>query len=295
MAHTIGFIGLGSLGTPIALNLLDNGHKLHVYNRTTSKTTMLVAKGATVCKSVAELASRCSVVFTLVSDDAALKGICEHDGLLENLAPGSLHISMSTILPATAAYLAELHSKQNQYYIASPVFGRPDAASSRKLNFVLSGDEEAKASISPLLKDAGAVGIWDFGKGVEAANIVKLCGNFLIASAIEAIGESIQLARQSGINPNAFWSMMTQTLFDTPAYINYSNIILHQKFEPAAFTMKLGLKDINLILQQASSVDQSMPFASVLQENMQQLVSEGKESIDWSAVAMAIDKVTQRN
>ncbi len=286
MAHTIGFIGLGSLGTPIAENLLDSRHKLHVYNRTISKTSLLVAKGAVVCKSVEELAHKCSVVFTIVSDDAALKNICEKEGLLDALAPGSLHISMSTILPATAAYLAELHTQRKQYYIAAPVFGRPQTAASRKLNFVLSGDEEGKSSITPLLKDAGAVGIWDFGKDITAANTVKLCGNFLIASAIEAIGESIQLARRSGVNPNAMWSMFTQTLFNSPAYINYSDVILHKKFEPAGFAMKLGLKDVNLVLQQAASVRQSMPFANVLQENLQQLIDEGKEHLDWSAVAL---------
>jgi 3-hydroxyisobutyrate dehydrogenase-like beta-hydroxyacid dehydrogenase len=282
----IGFIGLGSLGTPIAENILDSGHKLHVYNRTISKTALLSAKGATVCKSVAELAQESTVVFTLVSDDAALKSICEQDGLLDHLPPGSLHISMSTILPATASYLAELHAKKNHYYVAAPVFGRPQAAASRKLNFVLSGDEEAKSSITPLLKDAGAAGIWDFGTDIEAANTVKLCGNFVIASAIEAIGESIQLAKKSGLNPSAVWSMFTQTIFNSPVYVSYSEGILQQRFEPAGFTMKLGLKDVNLVLEQAAAVDQVMPIAKVLQSNMEQLIKEGKEHLDWSAMAM---------
>ncbi|HLK30457.1 MAG TPA: NAD-binding protein, partial [Puia sp.] len=112
-----------------------------------------------------------------------------------------------------------------------------------------------------------------------------LCGNFLIASALESIGESINLATKSGIDAKQMWDMFSQTLFNAPVYINYSNIILQQKFEPAAFTMKLGLKDINLVLQLASSVNQSMALASLLQKNMNQLISEGKENIDWSAVS----------
>jgi 3-hydroxyisobutyrate dehydrogenase-like beta-hydroxyacid dehydrogenase len=82
------------------------------------------------------------------------------------------------------------------------------------------------------------------------------------------------------------WNMLSQTLFNAPVYINYSNIVLQQKFEPAAFTMKLGLKDMNLVLQQAATVNQSMPLASLLQKNMQQMVSNGKEDIDWSAVSL---------
>lgn len=290
MKHTIGFIGLGSLGTPIAHNILASGHQLYVYNRTASKAAALASRGAVVCKSIEELARTCTVVLTIVSDDAALKSICEEDGLLQHLAPGSMHLSLSTVLPATAAYLAQLHKEREQYYIASPVFGRPEAAIARKLNFVLSGDEEGKKSIEPLLKDAGAAGIWDFGTEITAANTVKLCGNFLIASAIEAIGESIQLAQKSGVNPNALWSMLTQTLFNNPVYMNYSNVILHHQFEPAAFSMKLGLKDVNLILQQAAYVGQPMPFAGVLQKNMHQLVEDGKGHIDWSAVSIADKK-----
>ena len=286
MKQKIGFIGLGNLGTPIAMNLIDSGHTLYVYNRTASKAAPLAAKGAIVCNNVASLAKECNIVFTIVSDDAALKNICEgENGLLNNLQKESIHISMSTILPKTAADLALLHQQQGQHYLASPVFGRPEAATAKKLNFTISGEKKIREQIEPLLKDAGGLNVWDFGDNITAANTVKLCGNFLIASALEAIGESINLAKKSGVDAQQMWNMLSQTLFNAPVYINYSNIILHQKFEPAAFTMKLGLKDINLVLQQATSADQSMPLASLLQKNMQQIVNSGKENIDWSAVS----------
>jgi len=288
MEHNIGFIGLGNLGTPIALNLMESGHALYVYNRTASKTATLAAKGAIVCDSIAALAKQCHVVFTIVSDDAALKNICEGEqGLLKNLDKDSIHISMSTILPKTAEDLALLHNQHGHHYIASPVFGRPDAATAKKLNFVISGEENILKQIEPLLRDAGALNVFDFGENISAANTVKLCGNFLIASALEAIGESINLARKSGVDAQQMWNMLSQTLFNTPLYHNYSTIILQQKFEPAAFTMKLGLKDMNLVLQQASSANQSMPLASLLQKNMQQIITNGKENIDWSAVSTA--------
>ena len=289
MSYKIGFIGLGSLGTPIAMNLADSNHSLFVYNRTASKAAPLAAKGAIVCESIASLAKQCEVIFTIVSDDAALKSICEgENGLLNNMQKESVHVSMSTILPQTATDIALLHQEYEQHYFAAPVFGRPEAASAKKLNFAVSGEEKIKNKIEPLLKDAGAVGVWNFGENISAANTIKLCGNFLIASALEAIGESINLANKSGIDTKQMWDMFSQTLFNTPLYHNYSNIILQQKFEPAAFTAKLGLKDINLVLQLASSVNQSMVLASLLQKNMQQLITDGKENIDWSAVSTAM-------
>lgn len=288
MKQKIGFIGLGNLGTPIALNLIDSGHPLYVYNRTASKATPLEAKGAIVCDSIAMLAKQCDIVFTIVSDDAALKNICEgENGLLNNLPKNSIHVSMSTILPKTALELSLLHEQKEQHYLASPVFGRPEAATAKKLNYVISGEENIRKQIEPLLKDAGAMNIYDFGDAVTAANTVKLCGNFLIASALEAIGESVNLAKNSGVNPEEMWNMFSQTLFNTPLYHNYSKIILEQRFEPAAFTMKLGLKDINLVLEQAASVNQRMPLATLLKKNMESIVNDSKENMDWSAVSTA--------
>ena len=287
MKQQIGFIGLGKLGTPIAMNIVESGHNLYVYNRTTSKTAPLAAKGAKVSNDIAGLAADCDIIFTMLSDDAALKNVCEgKDGLLKHMKPGSIHVSMSTILPQTATELTSQHEQKQQHYIAAPVFGRPEAATARKLNFAVSGKEEIRKSIQPLLEDAGAVGVWHFGEDVSAANTIKLCGNFLIASAIEAIGESVSLANKSGVDAQLMWDMFTQTLFNAPIYVNYSKIVMQQKFEPAAFTAKLGLKDLNLVLQQAAAVDVFMPTASLLKESMQLLVSKGKADIDWSAVAV---------
>lgn len=282
-----GFIGLGSLGTPIAINLLESGHPLYVYNRTIAKAKPLEAKGAIVCDTVAALAQQCDIVVTMVADDAALKSITTgENGLLQHGKPGNIHISMSTILAQTAGELAALHQEKGQHYLSAPVFGRPEAAAARKLNFVISGEKTIREQATPLLKEAGGAGVWDFGDDVLTANTVKLCGNFLIATALEAIGESAMLARQSGVDAHKMWDMFGQTIFNAPIYQNYSKIILNQQFEPAAFTAKLGLKDLNLVLQQGSLAKQPLPLAELLQEHLSRLVNNGKESIDWSAVSL---------
>jgi 3-hydroxyisobutyrate dehydrogenase-like beta-hydroxyacid dehydrogenase len=286
-----GFIGLGSLGTPIAINLLESGRPLYLYNRTASKAKALEPKGATVCDTIEALAQHCDIVFTMVADDAALKAITTGaTGLLQHLKPGAIHISMSTILAQTAGELAALHKEKGQHYLAAPVFGRPEAATARKLNFVLSGAKALRDQATPLLKEAGGAGIWDFGDDVLTANTVKLCGNFLIASALEAIGESIRLAQQSGVDAYKMWEMFSQTILNAPLYQNYSKIILNQQFEPAAFTAKLGLKDLNLILEQGALAQQQMPLAELMKTHMENLINTGRESIDWSAVSLGAEK-----
>jgi 3-hydroxyisobutyrate dehydrogenase-like beta-hydroxyacid dehydrogenase len=288
---TIGFIGLGSLGTPIAENILEKNHRLVVYNRTSSKTVPLKEKGATIAKSVRELAEESDFILSIVSDDAALKSVAEGaDGILAGARKGSIHISMSTILPATAKQLHQLHQENQTHYLAAPVFGRPEAAKARKLNFAISGEEKIRKQAEPLLRDAGATGVWEFGDSADAANKVKLCGNFMIAAALEAIGETISLAQQSGIDPRPMWDMFTQTMFAAPIYINYGKIILDKKFEPAAFTAKLGLKDLKLVLEQAAGVKQLLPLGDLLRGNLEELVQSGKENIDWSAMFLAGQK-----
>jgi 3-hydroxyisobutyrate dehydrogenase-like beta-hydroxyacid dehydrogenase len=287
----IGFIGLGSLGSPIAENILEKDYRLIVYNRTGSKAIPFKEKGANVAGSIRELAEQSDFIFSIVSDDAALRSVVEGpDGILAGARKGCVHISMSTILPETAKQLHQLHQENQTFYLAAPVFGRPEAAKARKLNFAISGDEKTRKEVQPLLLDAGAAGIWEFGDGPDAANKVKLCGNFMIAAALEAIGETVALAEASGIDPRPMWEMFTKTMFAAPIYINYGKIILDKKFEPAAFTAKLGLKDLNLVLKQAAGVKQRLPLGDLLRENLEELVDSGKENIDWSAMYLASQK-----
>ncbi len=285
----IGFIGLGNLGAPIAENILQKQKTLFVYNRTASKVQPLIEKGATACSSVKELASTCDVVFSIVSDDAALNHITKgSDGIAENLKVGGVHISISTILPLTASQLAEIHKQYNSYYVAAPVMGRPEAARTGKLNFLVSGDKTIIERIKPLLQDAGGAGIWEFGNEIAAANVAKLCSNFLIVSAIESMAEGINLARKSGIDAAAWITMITQTLFAAPVYINYSNLLLKEMFQPASFALRLGLKDVNLVLEQSDEVKAEMPVAKLMQQRLNESVAKGLGDLDWTAVALTL-------
>ncbi len=285
----IGFIGLGNLGTPIAENLLQKGHALLVYNRTASKAQPLIAKGATVAVSFKEVAANSDIVFSIVSDDAAVNHLTlGDDGIAANLKAGGVHISMSTILPATSTYLAGVHQQHNNHYIAAPVLGRPEAAKARKLNFLVSGDASVVAVIKPLLTDGGAANIFEYGGEAGAANVAKLCSNFLIVSAMEAMAEAINLAKKSGVDATAWHSMVTQTLFTSPVYVNYGTALLKEAFAPGGFALRLGLKDVNLMLQQAQTVDASMPTASLLKHQFDTCMEKGLSENDWTAIALAL-------
>ena len=284
-----GFIGLGNLGTPIAENVLEHHEGMYVYNRTAEKTKPLADKGAKVCGSVKELAAACDVVFTIISNDAAINEVTDgEDGIAQNLKPGGIHISMSTILPATSEALFKLHQQYKNHYIACPVAGRPEAAKSKQLNFMVSGDEEIVAKVKPLLNDAGAVNIWEYGSEPGNSNVAKLCTNYMIQAALQAMAESISLAKKSGVDEKQVMKMLTSTLFNCGIYNNYGNLVLNEAFQPAAFSLELGLKDATLINKQAETAGAKMPLGKLILDEYQQLFKDGYGDYDWSALALSI-------
>ena len=285
----LGFIGLGHLGTAIAENILQKHHQLFVYNRTASKAQPLIEQGATFCSTIKELASGCDIVFSMVSDDAALNHITKgNNGIAQNLKAGAIHICMSTILPATSSQLAAIHDQHNNHYIAAPVMGRPEAARAHKLNFLVSGRQDLIDKVKPLLQDAGGAGVWEFGNDVAAANVAKLCNNAMIISAIESMAESINLAKKSGIDTAVWMNMVTQSVFAAPVYINYGNILIKEMYQPAGFTMRLGLKDANLVMEQSREVNADMPIGQLMQKRYSEGVANGLGDHDWTAVAMML-------
>src|SRR5258708_403085 len=169
---------------------------------------------------------------TMLSDDAALKEVVtgEH-GFLHRLGQNGVHVSLSTVSPETSRELARLHAKSGSFYVAAPVLGRPDAAAARKLWICVSGVEEAKARVRPILEVIGQ-GIFDYGEDPGAANVVKLCNNFLIAAAQEAMAEALTLAEKNGLRREQVMDMFAQTLFACSAYQNYGKMIAEKRFEP---------------------------------------------------------------
>jgi 3-hydroxyisobutyrate dehydrogenase-like beta-hydroxyacid dehydrogenase len=279
----VGVIGLGRMGSGMAASLLKAGHEVSVYNRTRAKAEALVAQGARAAASVAE-ACRGDAVVTMLADDGAVENVVQgEEGVLASLPPGALHISSSTISVALAERLAAKHAAAGQRFIAAPVFGRPDVAARGELFVLAAGAGEAIAAAKPLL-DAIGKATFTVAEAPPAANLVKLSGNFLIASVIEALGEAMALVAKGGVDRERYLEILTSTLFGAPVYRTYGGLIARGQFEPAGFAAPLGQKDIRLTLAAAEALRVPMPLASLLRDRFLTLLAQGGDHLDWSAI-----------
>jgi 3-hydroxyisobutyrate dehydrogenase-like beta-hydroxyacid dehydrogenase len=280
----IGFIGLGHMGQAMARNLLKAGHRVTVYNRTRSRAEVLQGEGALVADSPAGACAG-ELVITMLADDPAVEAVVFGEGgIIGALRKDAIHVSMSTITVALSERLAEAHRAAGQLYVAAPVFGRPEAAAAGKLFIVAAGAPGALARCQPVFDTLGQR-TFVLGEAQPAANVVKLSGNFLIASMIECLGETVALMRKSGIDPHRYLEIMTSTLFAAPVYKTYGALIAEERYQPAGFKMPLGLKDIRSVLAAAEAKDVPMPVASLVRDHFISGIARGGADLDWSALA----------
>lgn len=281
----IGFIGLGNMGCAIAGHLVAAGHEVTVWNRSADKARALVERGARQAATPAQ-AAHGEVVFTMLANDEALaRVVFAEDGLLTSNAK-AIHVSMSTISVALAERLTEAHAAGGAF-VSAPVFGRPFAAQAGKLAVVAAGPRQALDTCEPLFATF-AQHTFRVGDEPRLANVVKLCGNFMIMSAIEFLAEAMTLAGKSGVDKAVLLDVLTNTLFAAPVFKTYGDILLHEQFEPAGFAAPLGLKDMNLVDAAALSAKVPMPFLGVLRGHLLAAIARHGEDVDWSAIAKVV-------
>lgn len=286
-AMKIAFIGLGKMGAGMARNLLRAGHSLAVYNRSREKAEALGADGARVANSPADAARDADAVMTMVADDHALEQIIfGENGAASVMKEGCVHLSHSTISTALARRLTAEHAQRKQGYLSVPVFGRPDAAESKNLVVMVAGPAELVERCQPLFD---AIGRQTFVMGTEPwqANVAKVCGNFMVISAIEALGEAYATLRKAGVAPETFLDVM-HSLFGSQVITGYGRMIAQEKFEPAGFALKLGLKDVRLVLAASEEVASPMPLASLIHDHLLSGIAQGQGEMDWSSVTQVI-------
>jgi 3-hydroxyisobutyrate dehydrogenase-like beta-hydroxyacid dehydrogenase len=280
----VGFIGLGNMGSAMASSLLKAGHELTVHNRTAAKAQPLVDQGA---KFAAHIADAChgDVVITMVADDAALEStVFDDGGVLQSLRKGATHISSSTISVAMSERLTEAHTKAGQQFVSAPVFGRPEAAAAGKLFVAVAGSADTLDACNPIF-DAIGQKTFRFGEKPSLANLVKLSGNFLIASVIESLSEAMALVAKGGLDQHQYLDFLTSTLFNAPVYKTYGGLIADKKFTPPGFVAPLGLKDVRLTLAAGESLRVPLPLASLIRDRFLTLLARGGEKLDWSAIS----------
>jgi 3-hydroxyisobutyrate dehydrogenase-like beta-hydroxyacid dehydrogenase len=278
----VGLIGLGNMGSGMAANLLKAGHEVTVYNRTPSKVQALVARGARQAAKVAG-ACRGDAVITMLADDSAVEGIVfGQGGIGASLGKGAIHISSSTISVALSEKMTAAHATNGQRFISAPVFGRPEAAAAAMLFVAVAGAPDTIDECMPLFNAIGQK-TFRFGEKPSDANLVKLSGNFLISSVIEALGEAIALVGKAGLDQHQYVDFLTSTLFNAPVYKTYGGLIADKKFEPAGFAAPLGFKDNRLVLAAAETLRVPLPLASLIYNRFLTLLARGGEKLDWSA------------
>jgi 3-hydroxyisobutyrate dehydrogenase-like beta-hydroxyacid dehydrogenase len=284
----IGFIGLGHMGAGIAANLVRASHEVSVWNRSPDKAAPLVELGATLAATPRAVAAGAQAVFTMLGDDAAVRSVLAGpDGLYAGLGVGAIHVSMSTIGVATAEELTAKHAELGQHFVSAPVFGSPEAAAAAKLFVVCAGPATDLERVAPLLAQLGQR-VFPIGEQPAHANLVKLCGNFMILSAIESLAEAMNLAERGGVAKRTLLDVLTNTMFDLPVMRTYGAIILEQRFRPAGFAAPWGLKDMRLAGESATALGANMPFLRVLDRNLVATIANEGTDIDWSAIAKTI-------
>jgi 3-hydroxyisobutyrate dehydrogenase-like beta-hydroxyacid dehydrogenase len=280
----LAFIGLGKMGFPMARNLLLSGHQVTVYNRTREKAERLEADGAIVANSPAEACSSAEAAFSMLSDDkAAVELVLGVDGIAAGLPKNAVHLSASTISVGLVRRLTEEHARAGHDFLSTPVFGRPDAAAGRKLIVLVGGESPVADQMRPLLEALGRA-VFFVGTEPWQANLLKLCGNFMIASMMGSFGEAFAAIRKGGGDQRTFFEVMDE-LFGSPVYKNYGGNIVDQKFEPAGFELKLGLKDIHQLLAATGEINSPMPIASVLRDLLISAMANNQGTLDWSSIA----------
>ena len=283
----IGFLGLGRMGSVMAGNLTGAGHELVAWNRSSAAAEALAQTGIRVASSIEEAVDADAIV-SMLADDVAVDSVAFGDeGFLAG--PARLHVSMSTISLALVDRLDAAHRDHGSTLVSAPVFGRPEAARERKLGIVAAGPAAAIDACRPLFASLGDR-IFVVGEKPSQANLVKLCGNFMVAAAIEALAEAIALAERGGIAAGPVVDVVASMLFPGPVHRTYGRMMQERRFFPAGFTAALGLKDVELVASVARDLQAPMPSLDPIHRRLLSLIAEEGGSIDWGAVLLQAER-----
>jgi 3-hydroxyisobutyrate dehydrogenase-like beta-hydroxyacid dehydrogenase len=284
---TIGFVGLGHMGTAMAANLAASGRRVTCYVRRPDQMGALIGLGLRPTLEFASLFD-CGIVISMLPDDAAVRDVVlgreEAKGLSSGLKDGAIHLSMSTISTAAASRLAAEHARYGQSYVAAPVFGNPDAARARQLFIVAAGAPTDIERCQPLFDSIGQK-TFLVGTDPSQANLVKLLGNMMTATTLEMLGEVVAVALKRGLDPKAFIDIMTSTMFGGRAHKIYGEKIVSQSYA-AGFVLPLVLKDVRLALAEAESAAAPMPSVDVVRDRLITGIARGYADLDWSALGL---------
>ena len=279
------------MGIAMATNLAQSGCRVIGFVRRPERLKELSALGLDASVDIADLFD-CSIVVSMLPDDRAVREIVlgrdtphAPDGLSSGLMPGAVHLSMSTISTAVASEMAAEHARVGQGYVAAPVFGNPDAAKARQLFVIAAGAASDIERCRPIFDILGQR-TFVVGTDPAIANLIKLAGNVMTATALEMLGEVLALARKGGVDPERLLDILTETMFGSRVHKIYGAKIAAQLYTPGGFVFPLALKDVRLALAEAEAAGVPMPSVSVVRDRLIAGIARGYGHLDWSALGL---------
>lgn len=272
MAQQVGFVGLGTMGRPMARRLVEAGFAVTVWNRSEEPVRELVAEGAHAADSLEEVFAQ-PLVLSMLSEDSVVRDRLLNPALLAQ-ASAEVHVNMATVSPQLAAEAAALHAEHGVGYVAGPVMGRPDVAAAGKLNVLTAGDPAAR-DLARAALETFAARVWDLGEDPMRANVVKIAVNFLLGAAVEATAEATALVEAYDVDAGDFIDLISNSIFPGPVYGGYGALMAADSYEPAGFAAQLGLKDTRLAQDAARSKKVALPTAAVVEQSLADAVDRG--------------------
>jgi 2-hydroxy-3-oxopropionate reductase len=285
---TVGFIGLGLMGRPMALNLLEAGYPLVVHSRSAPPVNELVAGGAQRVRSPREIAERTTRIVTMVPDSPDVEGILRgREGIFAALQPGTIIIDCSSISPDVARNLAREAAERGAQMLDAPVSGGEIGAVSGTLSIMVGGDARAFAEVKPILDVMGnpekVIRIGDSGAG----QITKVCNQMVIGGTLAVVSEAFALAKKSGVDPTKVREALLGGFAASRVLEVHGERILTENYKPG-FRSRLYAKDMRIAAQTLAATATPAPVSSVVQDLVHGLVARGRGDLDYSALATVL-------
>jgi len=291
MAETIGFIGLGIMGRPMAKNLMEAGYELVLYNRTREKAEELAGDGVTVAESPREVAEQSDIIITMLPDSPEVReAVAGEGGVFEGIKEGSLVVDMSTISPMIAEELAADAGERGVGLLDAPVSGGEPGAEDGTLSIMAGGSEEDFERARPLFDILGktVVHVGEAGAG----QVVKACNQIVVALIIEAVSEALVLGSKAGVDPAKVIEILSGGLAGNKVMEVKKNFFLEHDFDPG-FRIDLHHKDLGIALAAGREYGVALPVTAIVSQMLEALKAKGSGDRDHSALLTLMEDLAQ--
>ena len=287
---SIGFIGIGLMGYPMAKNLLKSGYNLKAYNRSQDKADRLKEFGAEISVSIKDVVANSDIIITMLTDDNAVEKVMGSNEFMSNIKEGATVIDMSSVNPVLSIKYSKRLKEKKINYLDAPVSGGTVGAEEATLAIMIGGDEETFKNCYELLKKMGNPTLVG---PVSSGQISKLANQIIVGVTIGAVAEAITLCEKSGTNPNKMIEALSGGWADSKILQTHGKRMIDKDFTPKGKTTT-QLKDMTNIVNAGKAVETHLPISSLIKEMYKDLVADGHGNTDHSSLYNAIEKINKK-